>query len=137
MLVEGLQYLGHSVATTADGTNDLPSLEKSDVSIAKGITGTDVVKSASDMILMDDDFASILGAMIQARSFHANMKKVLQFIMTSNLTIMVSVLLGVCVYGDSPLSFFQLIWVFVVLYNLGALALAVEPPKGDELDCPP
>ena len=65
------------------------------------------------------------------------MRMGVQFILTCNLTIMVSVLLSVCVYGDSPLSFFQLLWVFAVLNTMGALALAVEPPTGSELDSPP
>ena len=130
-LVLGLKALGNVVAVTGDGTNDAPALSKSDVGFSMN-DGTDIAKEASDIILMDNNFSSIVIAMIYGRSIYENIRKFLQFQLTVNFCACILVFLCSCIGNDTPLNSIQMLWVNLIMDSLGSLALATEPPY-DEL----
>ena len=130
-LVLGLKALENVVAVTGDGTNDAPALSKSDVGFSMN-DGTDIAKEASDIILMDNNFSSIVIAMIYGRSIYDNIRKFLQFQLTVNFGACIVVFLCSCIGSDSPLASIQMLWVNLIMDSLGSLALATEPPY-DEL----
>jgi Ca2+ transporting ATPase len=130
-LVLGLKALENVVAVTGDGTNDAPALSKSDVGFSMN-DGTDIAKEASDIILMDNNFSSIVIAMIYGRSIYDNIRKFLQFQLTVNFCACIVVFLCSCIGSDSPLASIQMLWVNLIMDSLGSLALATEPPY-DEL----
>lgn len=128
-LVRLLKQQGEVVAVTGDGTNDAPAMNYANVGLAMGKTGTAVAKEASDIILLDDSFKSIVNAIFWGRSLYQNIQRFLLFQMTINLSALTLALIAAFVTGGStPLTVMQLLWVNLIMDTFAALALATEPP---------
>ncbi|XP_037435058.1 calcium-transporting ATPase 5, plasma membrane-type-like isoform X3 [Triticum dicoccoides] len=128
LLVQALKRKGHVVAVTGDGTNDAPALHEADIGLSMGISGTEVAKESSDIIILDDDFTSVVKVVRWGRSVYANIQKFIQFQLTVNVAALVINVVAAVSSGAVPLNAVELLWVNLIMDTLGALALATEPP---------
>ncbi|CAI9277174.1 unnamed protein product [Lactuca saligna] len=135
--VEHLWGLSEVVAVTVDGTNDAPTLHESDIGFAMGITGTKVAKEQADVIVLDDDFETIIKVAKWGRAVYLNIQKFVQFQLTVNIVALMINFVSACITESAPLTTMQLLWVNLIMDTLGALALATEPPNDGLMNKPP
>jgi Ca2+-transporting ATPase len=136
-LVTVLMEAGEVVAVTGDGSNDSPALKKANVGLSMGICGTELAKMASDIVILDDNFQSIVSALKWGRCVYDNVRAFLQFQVTVNFSALMIVFIGSCFLRESPLKTIQLLWINLIMDSLGALALATRGPSDVLLHRPP
>ncbi|KAJ0699140.1 putative P-type Ca(2+) transporter [Helianthus annuus] len=137
LMVKCLKQKGHVVAVTGDGTNDAPALKEADIGLSMGIQGTEVAKQSSDIVILDDDIASISTVLMWGRCVYNNIQKFIQFQLTVNVAALVINFIAAVTSGGVPLTAVQLLWVNLIMDTLGALALATEGPTKELLNKPP
>jgi Ca2+-transporting ATPase len=136
-IVEALRANGEVVAMTGDGVNDAPAIKLADIGVAMGITGTDVAKQTADMVLTDDNYASIVSAIAQGRIIYSNIRKFVYYLISCNLAEILIIFVSMLITGRSPLTAIQLLWLNLVTDGAPALALAAEKGDPDIMQQPP
>ena len=136
-IVKAWQRKGQVVSMTGDGVNDAPALKAADIGCAMGITGTDVAKGAADMTLTDDNFATIVDAVREGRGIYANIKKVVSFLLGTNIGEVITVFAAMLLWHKTPLLSMQLLWINLVTDSLPAIALGMEAVEADVMDHKP
>ncbi|KAL5712489.1 P-type Ca(2+) transporter [Ranunculus cassubicifolius] len=137
LMVQCLKKKGHVVAVTGDGTNDAPALKEADIGLSMGIQGTEVAKESSDIVILDDNFASVATVLQWGRCVYNNIQKFIQFQLTVNVAALVINFVAAVSAGEVPLTAVQLLWVNLIMDTLAALALATERPSQELMEKPP
>ena len=136
-IVQALKHHGHQVAMTGDGVNDAPAIKAADIGVAMGITGTDAAKEASDMILLDDKFTTIIKAVEEGRGIFDNVRKFVNFLLSCNIAEVITVLFGILIHGNLVLTAAQLLFINIVTDGLPAIALGSDPASKDVMKYKP